>query len=200
MTKQELIKSLQSTNCYEFLYTSYTDQSDLDVVFPSAVVGNIKRIERTQEDEQVTAVWHFPAVDAYVKFEGYISSYDRSVCINLYLVEPEEYTAIRFNKVIEIKIDSSKLIADVKSYYNRHSENEPVDVIVDFSYVTSVNEIETYNRDDYDAEAHRIIEVTVNDGEKYVVKVDGHYSSYSGFSFETCKIVKPVEKTVIVYE
>lgn len=201
MTKQELIKYLQSTTCYEFLYTSYTDQTDISVGLPSLVMKNLKRIERNQEDEQVTAVWHFPAVDCYVKFEGEQSSYDGTECNDLYLVEPEEYTAVRFNKVVEIKIDSSKLIADIESFYNRHSsENEPVDVIADFPYVSNVNEIENYDRDEYGAEAHRIIEVTVNDGEKYVVKVDGHYSSNSGFSFETCKIVKPVEKMVIVYE
>jgi hypothetical protein len=202
-TKQELIKYLEMSNCYDFLNSSSTEHKDLDVVLPSSVGENLKRIERIREDdEQVTAVWHFPSIDAYVKFEGEQSSYDGTECNNLYLVVPEEYTAVRFNKVVEIKIDSSKLIADIESYYNRHnvSDGEPVDIIGDFPYVTNVNEIENYDRDEYGAEAHRIIEVTVNDGEKYVVKVDGYYSSYSGFSFETCKIVTKKEKTVTVYE
>lgn len=173
MTKKALIKYLDTQNCYEFLYASYTDYSGFDVVLPSSVVENLRRIERTQEDEQVTAVWH------------------------LYLVEPEEYTAVRFNKVVEIPFSTDRLLADIKSQYDKYSE---VDSLDDIPYVISVKLIERYDRDDYGAEAHRIFKVTIDNGEKHIVKIDGYYSSYNGFELETVKIVKPVEKTVIVYE
>ena len=199
MTKQELIKYLHTQNCYEFLYASYTDHTDINIVLPSviAVVGNLKRIERTQEDEQVTAVWHFPSIDAYVKFEGEQSSYDGTECTNLYLVEPEEYTAVRFikSKVEVFSVD--RLLADIKSQFEKEPE---IDCIRNIQYVTSVKSIEEYDRDDYGAEAHRIFEVTIDNGEKHIVRIDGYNSSYSGFELETVKIVKPVEKTVIVYE
>jgi hypothetical protein len=93
-TKQELIKHLQTQNCYDFLNAN-TAPEYLDVALPPAIVENLKRVERTLEsDEQVTAVWHFPAVNCYVKFEGEQSSYDGTECNDLYLVEPVEKTVI----------------------------------------------------------------------------------------------------------
>ncbi len=200
MTKQELIKYLHTQNCYEFLYTSYTDHTDINIVLPSviAVVGNLRRIERTQVDEQVTAVWHFPSIDAYVKFEGEQSSYDGTECTNLYLVEPEEYTAVRFNKFVEILFTPRQLCVDIEHALQTKYDLE--DSIIAIPYITSVNLIEQYDRDEYGAEAYRIFEVTIDNGEKHIVRIDGYYSSYSGFEVETVKIVKPVEKTVIVYE
>ena len=198
MTKHELIKYLHTQNCYEFLFASSTEYADLVVVLPSTVVENLKRVERTQEDEEVTAIWYFPSIDVYVKFEGDQSSYIGTECTNLYLVEPEEYTAVRFNKVVEILFTPRQLCVNIEHALQTKYDLE--DSIIAIPYITSVNLIEQYDRDDYGAEAYRIFEIEIDNGEKHIVRIDGYYSSYSGFELETVKIVKPVEKTVIVYE
>ena len=196
MTKQELIKNLQTQNCYDFLNASPAPEY-LDVALPPAIVENLKRVERTLEsDEQVTAVWYFPAVNCYVKFEGKVTD-DDSSCDNVYLAEPEEYTAVRFNKVKIEPFSIDRLLVDIKTQYEKYSD---IDAFDDIQYITSVKSIEKYDRDDYGSAAYRIFEVTIDNGEKHIVRIDGYYSSYNGFSFQTCKIVKPVEKTVIVYE
>jgi hypothetical protein len=201
MTKQELIKNLQTQNCYEFLYTSYTDHTDINVALPPAIVENLKRVERTQTDEQVTAVWHFPAVNCYVRFDGKVTDVVSS-CDNVYLVEPEEYTAVRFNKVKIEPFSTDRLLVDIQNCNNfQYDFDEALDDLKsNLLYITSVKSIEEYDRDDYGAKAYRIFEVTIDNGEKHIIRMDGCYSSYGGFELETVKIVKPVEKTVIVYE
>lgn len=48
---------------------------------------------------EIETVYYFEKFNCYVKFEGYYSSYEGYEFGNCYLVQPEEYTAIRYNKI-----------------------------------------------------------------------------------------------------
>lgn len=47
----------------------------------------------------IETVYFFEKFNCYVKFEGYYTSYDGYAFETCYLVKPEEYTAIRYNKI-----------------------------------------------------------------------------------------------------
>lgn len=47
----------------------------------------------------INTVYYFEKFNCYVKFEGYYTSYEGHEFGNCYLVQPEEYTAIRYIKI-----------------------------------------------------------------------------------------------------
>ncbi len=75
----------------------YFENVDLDKT------GNFSLVfEDSNHDDGANAietVYFFEKFNCYVKFEGYYSSYEDYVFETCYLVKPEEYTAIRYNKI-----------------------------------------------------------------------------------------------------
>ncbi len=147
--------------------------------------------------EDVSKVYQFGT--EYVQFNGYYSSYGGFEFTECFLVEPKPYTAVKFNK-IEMEVFSvDKLFNDIEHIINNdHKENEIEDAIKNLPYVNSCEYIEGYDRDEYGAEAYRIYKIVSH--ETYFVRVDGTYSSYSGFEFESIKLVEPKQKIITVYE
>ena len=152
-------------------------------------------------DEQISKVYYFEEMLSYVQFNGYYSSYDGMMFSDCYEVEPEEYTATRYNpkKTVEFTVDG--LLNDIRNIFeNDIFKDSPVSPIAKLDGVSSCECIEEYDRDDYGAEAHRIYKIETITNQTIFVRVDGYYASYGGFELETVKLVEPKQKTITIYE
>lgn len=65
--------------------------------------GKFKRmcVDSSYDDgsESRWTVYYFENFNCYVQFEGYYTSYNGTTFEDCFLVEPEEYMAIRYNKI-----------------------------------------------------------------------------------------------------
>jgi len=99
MNKQELIDFLNAGQRSEFISrdTEYFSESDNEFFGPIEFCT----IEPDYVDDynNIEVVYHFPKWDCHVQMNGYYASRHGYEFTDCYLVEPEEYTAIRYNKI-----------------------------------------------------------------------------------------------------
>lgn len=94
----DLITLFKEEKTIEFLSkdTMYLDKDFLDKIGEFIFV-----YQDSDYDDGVNAieaVYYFKDFDCHVQFDGYYTSYDGYTFEDCFLVEPEEYIAIRYNK------------------------------------------------------------------------------------------------------
>lgn len=68
------------------------------------------------------------------------------------------------------------------------------------NFADQIGEFETVQKYDYDDETYHIFYVYHFKDHDVYMKVIGYYSSYSGETFQDCFEVKPVTKTITIFE
>jgi hypothetical protein len=95
MNKQDLIDHLNVAQNSDFISG--------DIESDNEFCGEIQLCSHESDYDDgynnMEVVYHFPKWDCYVQMNGYYASHHGYEFTDCYLVEPEEYTAIRYNKI-----------------------------------------------------------------------------------------------------
>lgn len=119
----------------------------------------------------------------------------------------EKLTFYDINKILERLADSRSSNFEIKDLLDSDNRNETsLDNLVDSKFADEVAQIGKFKLiQDNEADLEGYGEVPVKkvfffEDHDIYVQFKGHWSSYSGVQFESCKEVKPITKTITVYE
>lgn len=164
---------------------------------PDPTLGNITlKDTRSSYEEGYDYRWtvyYFEDWNAYVEFYGYYTSYDGLDCDECYLVEPEEYVAVRYNKC-EIVPEPIKSIDDLVSSMNDWIiRNNSLDDLCAHFAMSSNGELV------YQDGISQIFKLNMFGTDDYI-GFYGYDSSFSGFIVETVKKVFPKQQMITIFE